>query len=248
MTPVLDKGEVVLGPGRIAPAMVRDLMVSRLAAGAPVRHYVNALYRSFLMRDADPAGLPYWTGRLVTGDLSRLQLASSLSTSQEYVAVQVAALYNDVLGRAPDDAGLASWVKRIQGGLPLATVGASFYASDENYALTGGAQGAPGPWVESLYRALLGRPSDAAGKASWIAATRSQGRLYVTTTFYGSSETLARRVTTLYRSLLDRDADATGLAYWPAVVRDRGDLALAATLATSEEYFLRADDLPLPTA
>ncbi len=247
MTPVIDRGEVVSAPGPVATAMLRDMINDPGAVGAPVRHYVNELYHSFLYRDVDPTGLPYWTAQLVTGQLNRLQVAVALSQSQEYLQAVVTVLYNDVLGRAPDAAGLQGWVSLIQGGLPIATVGASFYASDENYARTGGTAGAPGPWVEGLYRALLGRASDPAGKAYWSGQAKTQGRLFVTTQFYASNETLARRVSMLYLALLDRDVDPVGLAYWPAVVRDQGDLALAAVLATSDEYYQRALSYPLPS-
>ncbi len=245
MTPVLDRGEVVASPGRLAPAMLKDMVTDPAAVGSPVRHYVNALYHSFLGRDADPGGLVFWTGRLARGEIDRGQLTAQLSTSQEYLQNAVTALYNDILGRGPDPGGLADWVRQLQGGLPIATVGAGFYASDE-YFQSHGAN--VRTWVEALYHDLLGRVSDPAGKTSWVAAAQdpARGRLYVTTSFYASQETLVRRVNALYLTLLDRTSDPSGLQTWPPVVRDRGDLALAATLATSDEYYARALGVPLP--
>ena len=240
MTPYLRPGEVIRDPGEIAIGMLTDM-------GFPpvqVEQFVKALYLDFLSRAAESQGLLGWTDNLVSGRLSRFGVAYSLAASTESLNTLVTHLYADVLGRQPEPAGRDGWVRAIQGGQPVATVGAGFYASQENYNLAqgrvGGSLTPDQKWVESMYEALLGRPASPQERAFWNAVQAANGRLAVATSIYGAQENLVRRVNALYRQLLGRDADPTGLAGWPAVIARDGDLSLAATLASSQEYYARA--------
>ena len=239
MTPVLQAGEAIRDPGNIALGMLMDM-------GYPpyqVKKFVDALYRDFLDRGADPGGLAGWTDAIVSGRLSRYQVAFALATSTEYLNTVVTRYYRTILGREPEPGGREHWVRTIQGGTPIATVAAGFYASQENYQKVQNeipGTGEPdAEWVESLYLALLGRAADPDGRAAWVREARAQGRLAVTVPFYASPETLARRVALLYQSLLGRAPDPSASG-WSAVVAREGDLSLAATLATSAEYYDRA--------
>ncbi len=204
------------------------------------RKYVGALYLDLLGRPVDPSGSDTWSTLLSNGRLSRYALALELARSQEYLGSVVTDLYTGVLGRAPDPVGLAGWVAVLRSGGSVASVGAAFYASDEAFARAGGSPADSGPWVDVLYRRLLGREADPAGRQGWVAAVATSGRFAVASAFYASQETLRRRVQTLYVRLLGRDADPVGLAGWPSVVASQGDLALAASLASSAEYYDRA--------
>lgn len=203
---------------------------------AETRRHVRALYLDFLDREPDAAGWDFWTDLLTSGSMSRQQVAYSLATTDEWLGTVITGYYRDTLGRAPDDEGLAFWRRQVRAGMPIAEVAARFYASQEYYQRRGGL----GPWVDDLYRVLLGREPDVDGRAHWVAIAQAQGRERVTIGFYASQETLVRRVQSLYATLLGRGADPAGLLTWPPVVRDRGDLQLAATLASSPEYVQRA--------
>ncbi len=224
------------GPGTSGPAGCRSVTV---ATGATrPGHWVNALYQDFLGRPSDPGGLDYWYGQLQSGAApSREALAYRFATSDEYLGIVVTDYYRRILGREPDAAGLASWRGAMAAGTSPALTAGSFYASDERYAAAGGTDGA---WVDSLYRGILNRVADPAGRAYWVAQTAARGRGFVASSFYGSDESLRARVEALYQRMLGRDADAEGLRSWPAQVRDRGDLVLASSLAASPEYDSRA--------
>lgn len=82
----------------------------------------------------------------------------------------IATLYQQVLGRQADLGGFQWWSQDIDRGLPLGDISAHFLRSAEYEAQQGvsfdtlsiDAQ------IEQLYEAVLGRASDAAGKAFWL--------------------------------------------------------------------------------
>ena len=78
-----------------------------------------------------------------------------------------------------------------------------------------------GTVVDDLYRDVLGRPADAAGRAYWVARQASGLRTQdLAAHFYASPEYDAESggnqayVRRLYRALLAREPDSNGLAYW----------------------------------
>lgn len=77
-------------------------------------------------------------------------------------------LYTGMLGREPDLAGVEYWITQFNLGSGLDDLAAGFVASNEFALLAnqlgGGTQGA----VEALYSSVLGRGSDADGKAYWL--------------------------------------------------------------------------------
>ena len=50
------------------------------------QHLVRALYRALLGREADAAGLAYWTDTLADGRLDLAALTAALTASDEYRA------------------------------------------------------------------------------------------------------------------------------------------------------------------
>lgn len=203
------------------------------------RRYVSALYQDFLGRPATAAEQDHWAGRLVRRELSRYQLTTILSSTDEWVGVVVTRFYRDTLGREPDAAGLAGWVRAIRGGTPVAQVASAFYASPEYYQRIGG--GNDRAWVSDLYRKLLLREPDRAGLDGWTTALRGgMSRTQLAHGFYQSPESVNTRIDTLYRSFLGRASDAGGRAGWSPMVRAHGDLVLAAALAASPEYWARS--------
>jgi uncharacterized protein YkwD len=207
---------------------------------AQTQRYVTALYADFLGRRPDPAGLAHWTGQLTSQRMSRVQVARALAGSDEWLTKVLTDHYRATLGRDPDPAGRADWLRRMRAGMPEADVAAHLYASQEYYQRVGGTPPSLPTWVRDLYRKQLGREADPVGLSSWVTVAQQRGRLAVTPAFYGSHETVQRRVQNLYRTLLGRPADPAGLSTWPPVVRAQGDLALAAFLASSQEYWNRA--------
>ncbi|WP_372593541.1 DUF4214 domain-containing protein [Actinotalea sp.] len=201
--------------------------------------FVRTIYRDFLDRQPSSAELSTWTNRLTRHQVSRYDVATSLSRSDEWISTVITKFYRDTLGRAPDAAGLAGWVAAAKKGMPVAQIASAFYASPEYFSTVGRSDYST--WVSDLYRKLLLRSPDAGGVAGWVGALRSgMPRDELAMGFYQSPETLAVRVDALYRDLLGRPAEPGGSASWKPFVKAQGDLVLAAALAASDEYWLKA--------
>jgi Domain of unknown function (DUF4214)/FG-GAP-like repeat len=206
---------------------------------AQARKFVDALYRDLLGRPADASGLATWSAALVDRRRSRYQVTTALAGTDEWVSHVVTDFYRDTLGREPDATGLRGWVAAIRGGMPVAQVAASFYASEEYYRGIGG--GTNRAWVADLYRKLLNREPDRAGLDGWVRAlSNGMPRTQLALGFYQSTETVHRRIDDLYEHLLGRPGESAGVSSWTPLVRSRGDIVLAAALAASQEYWNRA--------
>jgi hypothetical protein len=82
---------------------------------------VSMAYDAVFDRAPDGAGLPFWTQKLLTGELSVRQLVESIANSAEFQtrhaseddAAYVASIYRSALEREPEPGGLAFWVDQL---------------------------------------------------------------------------------------------------------------------------------------
>ena len=95
----------------------------------------------------------------------------------------VADLYGELLHRQPDD-GLAYWVSQLGAGVPRQEISHAFYQSAETRQVR----------VTGLYRSLLERDPDHAGKHHWADVLRDGNDLRLAVHLAGSEEYLARAV------------------------------------------------------
>ncbi len=137
----------------------------------------------------------------------------------------------------PTPTGRSYWTGRLQNGLPVANVAASFYGSAEYVVLQGGTYAA---WVDDLYGVLLRRGPDGGGLSYWSQEAQGVGTGTVAYRFYQSPESRRTRVIQMYQTFLGRNPDPAGLAHWTEVLLSGDDLQLAAFLASSDEYFVRS--------
>ena len=158
--------------------------------------------------------------------------SDSLSGKPKFIAL----LYENTLGRHPVQSEIAYWEKQISSGKTGAEVAYGFLFSKEfegkNYSNA--------DYVEHLYLSLMGRPSDAGGKAQWMKTLEDgMSRTYVFKQFINSPEFgnlcrnygIARGSVTLteardinynvtrfvarnYTQFLGRSYEADGLNYW----------------------------------
>jgi len=167
--------------------------------------YVDILYRTLLGREPDVAGRAHYLARLHSG-IPRENIFASLVISNEFEAlcrqanivrgtytpppgamarVFVTRLYRTTLGREPDAGGLNNWTNHLINGRSGAAVAYGFVFSPEMFArnLTND------QFVEVLYNAMLGRPSDAVGKAHWVSRLNGgHSRYHVFVAFVESPE------------------------------------------------------------
>lgn len=100
------------------------------------RDFVALVYRNVLGREADPAGLDYWSRMLESGRVDRGQLLYQFSESAEFVyavrfGVKTSAAYISLLRRAADDAGFAYNVDQFWRGTAPSIIVGSFFKSAE---------------------------------------------------------------------------------------------------------------------
>lgn len=240
MTPFIASGERITSPGTIVVGILADL------GWFPQKdaRYVDAAYRSILGRPADPEGLSVWRNQLRNRTVDRLGFALALAQSPERRTQVVRRLYLDLLDRpgaggpAPSPAELTGWTGQLTRTGNTDAVAVAFLSSPQRYAQAGGGDGA---WVDALYRDVLGRSPDPAGRLANVAAAADRPGL--ARSVYGSSEALRHRVDLAYRASVGRPADPSGLASWPTTLQQRGDAPLTATLASTAEFWERAQKL-----
>ena len=91
--------------------------------------------------------------------------ACTVCGKEDGVTAFVTRLYTLCLDRKPDAAGLASWTAKLWSHqISGSTAASGFFFSSEFT----GKQKTDAEYVEILYRVMLGRGSDASGKASWV--------------------------------------------------------------------------------
>ncbi|MFP5321211.1 MAG: DUF4214 domain-containing protein [Acidimicrobiia bacterium] len=167
--------------GRGASAAEQTYWHTRLSSGLPRGEFtlalsrspewtgvvVDRLYQQVFGRTADAGGRAYWSD-VVSRGLRVSEVASHFYGSDEWfrrppptggggtVGGWVDGLYRRILGREPDG-NRAYWIDQVQRGVPRKTVAVAFYLSIESNARR----------VDALYRELLDRPSEPAGRDYW---------------------------------------------------------------------------------
>ncbi len=195
--------------------------------------YENPVEWSEIVIDAlpEPTPVPPTTTPEVVPPTTTPEIPSTEPSEEDiaYVNDFVTDLYNNMLGREPDAAGQENWVGQIaDGNMSAADVADGFYYSPEFTAMS--AEMTTEEYVQTLYRAILGREADPNGLADWVnridsgVATREE----VYQGFLGSQEfrgiadqiddiqnTAAHAfVERLYSFVLGRQGDPVGVEHW----------------------------------
>ena len=173
--------------------------------------YVKQLYRAFMGREYDAAGLNNWVASLNAGT-GREEVFNGFAQSAEFkkicegygiravagsstvnssnsgsgVSGFVTRLYQVCLNRTPDAAGLRDWCNQLNAKTMTGREAAHGFLFSAEFVNKNTSNA---DYVEYLYQAFMGRGSDAAGKADWVAHL-NQGwtREQVFAGFAGSQE------------------------------------------------------------
>ena len=152
---------------------------------------------------------------------------------EEKINSYVTRMYQVCLSREPDAEGLNGWAGQLaNGNMNGAQIAEAFVFSQELLAKNL----SNGDFVETLYMAMMGRSSDAAGKAGWVSQLENgnMSRSEVTKCFVESTEfadictdygivrgsydasiaQIEKFVDRLYKLCLERNADQAGLYGW----------------------------------
>jgi hypothetical protein len=103
---------------------------------------VARLHQDLLGRDAAPAEVASWAGRVDSGELTRTNAALAIEGSTESRFRQLQKIYDELLHRSLDSSGSATWLRFLQAGGTLEQVRAAVLGSDEYYQRRGDGYGA----------------------------------------------------------------------------------------------------------
>ena len=204
------------------------------SAASANEDWLRNAYTEILGRPADDGGLDFWLGRLAAdGDEARTEVARQMAFSVEGARGEVVRAYADLLDRQPDAAGLAYWTDFLQG--EPATVLRSLLIASEERQLRAGSRTA---WLDGVYREILGRDADDAGRAFWFGQLDAGlAPLLVVLEIYVSEEGINRRVDQIHQESLGRAATTAEIAESRTLLIASGERALRARLLASDEAF-----------
>ncbi len=195
--------------------------------------FVSQLYLDLLGRPGDPPGLNALLAQL-KGGATRSQVALVLIRGQEFRSLQVQALYRSLLGRSADPAALNAFTTLLQQGGTFEQVEVAILSSPEYFQIRGG--GTNDAFVQGLYKDVLGRQVDPAGRAQFDQMlARGGSRSTVATAVAGSAEAKQRRVRVLYGRFLQRAPGGTT----PAAFGGQSDDQVLAGILGSDAYCAR---------
>jgi methionine-rich copper-binding protein CopC len=158
--------------------------------------FVEQLFTRFFGRSADLAGRAFWTNLIDSGTATASQVTQSFIDSPEYagVVLPISRLYFAAFGRPPDVSGLNFFVTGVRAGVTTQQIAADFVRSAEFISLYGPNLTNSG-FMDLLYKNVLGRPADAAGKAFWVARLQVDklSRATVLNSFSNSEEFIQKK-------------------------------------------------------
>ena len=167
-----------------------------------------------------PAGRAATVAALAGGSTSPEAYIEGLLANPWYgpAMAPTARLYWAYFGRIPDQGGLQYWTAKRRNGTTLVRISASFAGSSEFRRTYGSLSN--GAFVDLVYRNVLGRPADAAGRTYWVRklnAGTSRGQLMVN--FSESGEYVRRQagpvgVVEVYAAMLHRSPTPGELTTW----------------------------------
>ena len=102
-----------------------------------VQEFVGGFYTLAMERDADQAGVDYWTAGLRRGDFNGASIAANFFFSKEMTDKHISdekhieLLYQVMMGRASDEGGKAYWLGNMDSGMTKEEVLNGFITSPE---------------------------------------------------------------------------------------------------------------------
>ncbi|CAO1661561.1 Endonuclease/exonuclease/phosphatase [Halomonas sp. NYA30] len=168
---------------------------------------VSTLYRDFLLREPDEAGVNYWADRLDSGEFNADSVINSMMASTEFQQeVQpIIDLYNVQFLRPADPSGLAYWVNEFRNGVAIDEIANSFEASVEFETTISNLDDAA--WLEQLYGSVVNRDPDAEGLNYWLSMlAEGMPRDALASAFINSNESVEQAAVRVLTPLLGDDA------------------------------------------
>lgn len=204
--------------------------------------FVRQQFADFVGRPPSPAEVEVFTEGLEDGSRTRGRMVDDLRrVAYDPTRGPIIRLYAGAFDRLPDVPGTEHWAGRLEGGMSLRSIAARFVASPEFQGRYGDLD--DGEYVDQLYRNVLDRPADPAGRAHWVGRLEAgTPRGDVLVSFTESAENRARTrpavdVVEIYHGLLARTPTLQELAGAVGRVATAADrAALVEEITSTSEY------------
>ncbi len=198
--------------------------------------YVDGLYLTLAGRDGTNAELIDGVTQLRAG-ASRLGIVEGVWAATDHRAREVQILFQTYLGRAPGSDGIAYWSGALAAGATETGVAVAIVTSPEytnNHPDTAS-------FIDSLYRAALGRPVDAGSLSYWTQVVAGSGRAAAARGILTSDEAYTQMINAVYSQYLGRSATAAD-TQWRLNQLHAGMTPqdTAASVLASDEFYNRA--------
>ncbi len=206
----------------------------------PLALFVEDLYRTVLLRQADPSGVTFWVAQIRGGQATRGDAALSFEESPERRGLDVDLTYQVIFNRNPDPSGFAYWVSQlVSGALNEGNFTAAVFNSPEYLATHPDLNG----FINSVFEVALGRAATASDLAFYSNLVQSgqATRATVVLLILPTPEAYQLAVTQYYVEFLVRSPDASGLAFFLGKITNGfTPKQLAADILASDEFFADA--------
>ena len=212
--------------------------------------FVSQQYQDFLDRRPTSAESAVWTTRLDDGGKTPADLIEWIIQepgSGDTVAPLIR-MYWAFFNRVPDTQGLMYWIRRVRSGSTLDEIAYVFSLSSEFRRRYGSLD--DGRYVDQVYKNILGKTPDPAGRAYWLrrlgsGTSRSRMIRYLAETDHFRFVTVVNvRTCLVYAGMLQRAPDASGYRYWRDRISERGMplQTMISTIQGSASYRARFPD------
>lgn len=200
------------------------------------KKFVEGATRDILGRSALAIEVEGWVGQLTQG-VSRQTVIICLLNSAEKRRASIREWHIKILREQPSDGQLRFWTERLQSGLTQEELVADLFTSPGSLALNGSR---PEPFVQSVFKALLGRRASAGEISAWagliegLVATPRE----VVLDFMTSKEYRGERIQQWYRTYLRRPATAFEVSQAIEMLEHGHSLeSVLASILSTVEYF-----------
>jgi monoamine oxidase len=229
-------------PNGVEPTVGRNPAVKDNDIFTSSRLFVMQMYRDFLTREGDAAGVDFWVGRIDRGERTRAQMAEEYVNSQEFqgrIAPVVRLMF--AMDRVvPPFAPVFANVALRDGGTNLDSIGRTLYSESPRKPVYDAQNDAA--FVTGFYRDLLGRAPTATEQSDGEQAVAVHLRGGFVAQLTNSQEYAARTrnevyVAMMYMGMLRRAAEQGGFDYWVGVMRGgQSGLGLVQAFLDAPEY------------
>jgi hypothetical protein len=199
------------------------------------RVYIEGLSKALTGRAPTTSELGILANELIAG--TRTIVVAGLWESNQHLATRVDSVYRSILHRPADPTGITVYVQMLQQGGTEDDLTRTLLASVE-YASSHSSNSA---FVDGLYRDVLARSADTAGKNGWVSALNGGlSRADAAKSFLQSDERRLKIIDSLYLGILGRRADVAGrTAYLNEMRNEITGEEIARRFLASDEYFAR---------